>query len=363
VEIEGKPMPAEPWLPARLGLLVASPAQALTGIFQRKRGGVRDALTLVVLGSVAFHLPELIRGLRALVRISLPSALTQIMGVFAAELRIAIIIALGSGLVVTVLAGRGRRDPAIALELGAACYLPHFVVWAPVRLLNLDAGLGFVPGAVAALARVVAWLWVAGLAGVAVWVVRRSGHEPPALTGAAPRRAHVVGLGLLGLPALALLLNSIWSAEHYAELRPLGRLDPAPDFALDRIDGKPGQIKLSELRGRVVLLDFWATWCPPCLALMPTLHELYRDWQQRGAEFVGIDADWPTRTPDEVRAFLARQPLPYPVVIDDRNAGGTYGVSSIPHIVIVGRDGRIARVFVGGVSRAQLDRALAAASE
>jgi peroxiredoxin len=97
--------------------------------------------------------------------------------------------------------------------------------------------------------------------------------------------------------------------------------------------------------------------------MMPMLHELYRDWHPRGAEFVGIDSDGPMSTPDDVRAFLARNPFPYPVVVDNRNAGGAYGVSSIPHLVIIGRDGRIVRVFVGGVGREQLDAALAAASE
>jgi thiol-disulfide isomerase/thioredoxin len=168
---------------------------------------------------------------------------------------------------------------------------------------------------------------------------------------------------VLALPALGLVINSAWSARHYDLLRPLGRSDQAPDFALGRIDGKGGQVRLSDLRGQVVLIDFWATWCPPCLAMMPTLHELYRDWHPRGAEFVGVDSDGPMATREELQAFLARNPFPYPVVLDDRNVGGAYGVSSIPHVVIVGRDGKVVRVFVGGVGREQLDSALTAASE
>lgn len=376
---EAKPAPAEPAFATRLGLLLLNPAAAFSGIVARKGGGVRDTLTLVVFGSVAFRLPDLIRALRSFARISTSSALTQLVGVFASEVRSAVFIALGAALVVTFLAGRGRRDPSLALELGAACYVPHFVIWAPVRLLDLDAWLGYVPGSVSRVARVLAWLWVAALVAVALRVVRRQAQataEPRAEPSAEPTpatpmppssplqwRAFYLGLALLALPGLGLLMNSMWSARHFKQLRPLGRDDQAPDFVLDRVDGKAGQVRLSDLRGRVVLLDFWATWCPPCLAMMPTLHELYRDWQGRGAEFVGIDADGSASTPDEVRAFLTRHPFPYPVVIDDRNAGGVYGVSSIPHIVIVGRDGKISRVFVGGVGREQLDRALAAASE
>lgn len=366
VEAEARPTAAEPALPARLGLLLAHPAAAMAGIVARKTGGVRDALALVVVGSVAFRLPDLIRALRSFTRISTASALTQLVGVFASELRTAALIALGATLVVVVLAGRGRRDPSLALELGALCYVPHFVVWAPVRLIDLDAWLGYVPPVLSQVARGVAWLGVAALVGVAVWVVRKSpltgDAETRPASPASARGGLFLGIGLLALPALGLAVNAIWSAQHFDRLRPLGRADQAPDFALARIDGQPGQVRLSDLRGRVVLLDFWATWCPPCLAMMPTLHELYRDWHPRGAEFVGIDADGSASTPDDVRAFLARHPFPYPIVADD-SAGGAYGVSSIPHIVVIGRDGRIARVFVGGVSRDQLDSALSSASE
>jgi thiol-disulfide isomerase/thioredoxin len=260
-----------------------------------------------------------------------------------------------------IFVGRGRRDPSLGLELGAACYVPYFFVWAPVRLVDLDAWLGYVPTMVSQVVRVLAWIWVLALVVVAVRVVRRASlSDTPARSA---RLGHYVGLVMLALPALGLVINSAWSARHYDLLRPLGRSDQAPDFALGRIDGKGGQVRLSDLRGQVVLIDFWATWCPPCLAMMPTLHELYRDWHPRGAEFVGVDSDGPMATREDLQAFLAQNPFPYPVVLDDRNVGGAYGVSSIPHVVIVGRDGKVVRVFVGGVGREQLDSALTAASE
>jgi thiol-disulfide isomerase/thioredoxin len=352
--------PAEPPFAARIGLLLSAPAHAMAEIVRRKSGGVRDALVLVFAAGVVFRLPELIRAARAFSRVSTSAALTQIVGVFGAEVRTAAFVALLSAFAIVVLAGRGRRDPSLALELGGACYVPYFFAWAPVRLVDLDAWLGYVPTTVSRVVRVVAWAWVLAMVGFAVLAVRR---EPVPSSPSLLRRGRYVGLGALALPALALVLNIVWSAQHYNRLRPLGRTDEAPDFVLDRIDGKPGPVRLSDLRGQVVLLDFWATWCPPCLAMMPTLHELYRDWHPRGAEFVGIDSDGPMGSRDDVRDLVARHPFPYPVVIDDRNAGGAYGVSSIPHIVIIGRDGKIARVFVGGVGRQQLDAALTAAGE
>ena len=359
MEAELRSSPAEPSFPARLGLLLADPLRGLARVAERKTGAVRDALALVLIASVAYRLPELIRAGRSFSRVSVAAALTQIVGVIGSELRTAAFVALVSALVVVVLAGRGRRDPSLGLEMGAACYVQYFFAWAPVRLLDLDAWFGYVPQGLGAIVRVLAWLWVLALVAISVRVLRRATPLP----SSSSRRGLFTGLAVLALPVIGLAMSSVWSARNYAVLRPLGRADLAPDFALSRIDGHPGQVRLSSLRGHPVLLDFWATWCPPCLALMPTLHDLYRDWQPRGVEFVGINSDGPAGTVDDVREFVAHNKFPYPVVIDDRNAGGTYGVSSIPYIVIVGRDGKIVRVFIGAVGREQLDRALTAATE
>jgi thiol-disulfide isomerase/thioredoxin len=358
VEAELEKRPVEPALPDRLGLMLLAPSVGLRGVMDRKHGAVRDAFYLVFASVVAFRLPELVRAVLSFSRISLSGGLTQTMGVVGAELRTAAFVTLVAALVITIFAGRGRRDPSLALELGAACYVPYFCIWSPLRLLDVEALLGNVPVAVSQVVRVLAWIWVAGLVVLSLLLLRRGAESTPPTI---PVRSRVAGVSVLAVPALALVLGTVWSARHYELLRPLGRSDKAPDFTLARVDGKPGNVKLADLRGRVVLLDFWATWCPPCLAMLPTLHELYQEWQPRGAEFIGIDSDGPMISRDELRAFLASRPFPYPVVSDDKEVGGRYGVFSIPHIVIIGRDGNIARVLVGGVSRSQLDKALSAA--
>jgi thiol-disulfide isomerase/thioredoxin len=359
VEAEQEKRAVEPAFHERLGLVLLAPNVGLRGVMERKRGAIRDAFCLVFVSVVAFRLPELVRAVLSFSRISLAGGLTQIMGVVVAELRTAAFVILVAALVIAVFAGRGRRDPSLALELGAACYVPYFCIWSPLRLLDMEAILGYVPAVVSQVVRVLAWIWVAGLIVLSLILLRRGGA---AMSSSIPARNRVAGLSLLAIPTLALVLGAVWSARHYELLRPLGRSDKAPDFTLARVDGKPGNVKLADLRGRVVVLDFWATWCPPCLAMLPTLHELYKEWQPRGAEFIGIDSDGPMISRDELRAFLASRPIPYPVVSDDKEVGGLYGVFSIPHIVVIGRDGKIARVFVGGVSRSQLDKALGAAN-
>ena len=349
----------EPALHVRLGLLLLAPKCGLGGIIERKRGAVRDAFYLVFVSTLAFRLPELVRAALSFSRISLAGGMTRTMGVVGGELRTAAFVTLVAALAITIFAGRGRRDPSLALELGAACYVPYFCVWSPLRLLDMEALLGYVPMAVSQVVRVVAWGWVAGMVALSLLLVRRGDDAMPL---AVPTRSRIAGLSLLAAPAFAFVLGAVWSARHYELLRPLGRSDQAPDFTLARVDGQPGDVRLADLRGRVVLLDFWATWCPPCLAMLPTLHELYREWQPRGVEFVGIDSDGPMLSQDDLRAFLASKPFPYPVVSDNKEVGGLYGVFSIPHIVVIGRDGRIARVLVGGVGRSQLESALVAAN-
>lgn len=132
----------------------------------------------------------------------------------------------------------------------------------------------------------------------------------------------------------------------------------APDFKLTDSEGRP--IQLSALRGRVVLLNFWATWCAPCRAEIPCLVDLQQRYRDRGLTVVGVSLDdegW-----SAVRPFLTQNQVNYPVGIGDASLTTAYGgVESLPATLIIDRQGRIISVHAGLVSKETYERAISAA--
>ena len=119
---------------------------------------------------------------------------------------------------------------------------------------------------------------------------------------------------------------------------------PATDFTLETLAGsKP--VKLSELKGRVVVLDFWATWCGPCRRWLPIVEQASRDYASKGLAVFAVNE---RETDSKVRAYLDQQKLELPVLMDrSGTVGSIYRASSIPLTVVVGKDGNVLRVMVG----------------
>jgi thiol-disulfide isomerase/thioredoxin len=127
----------------------------------------------------------------------------------------------------------------------------------------------------------------------------------------------------------------------------VGRIDltgtVAPTFKGVSLDGKA--YSLESLKGKTVLLDFWETWCGPCIRSMPTTEKLYADYKAQGLVILAVDVD---ETRDTVDKFLKTNPIAYPVLMGTESGiPPAYGVSAFPTFVLIGPDGKVAAHQIG----------------
>ena len=119
--------------------------------------------------------------------------------------------------------------------------------------------------------------------------------------------------------------------------------DAAPDFNLTSIDGN--KVTLDSLKGKVVLLDFWATWCGPCKAAMPTIQKLHEAYKDKGVVILGVNT-W-EKNADSARDYMAKKKFTYGCLMNGDDLAKAYGVTGIPTLVIIGKDGRVAMADMG----------------
>jgi len=157
---------------------------------------------------------------------------------------------------------------------------------------------------------------------------------------------------------LALLALLIWKVAHdnggvASKLR-AGKIVAAPDFTLRRLDGS-GDLSLASLRGKPVVLNFWASWCYPCNKEAGTLEAASHDWAGK-ATFVGVDVREPT---GDARGFMRKYGLSYPLVHDNRDKmWPTWGLAGLPETFFVDGRGRVVAHVIGQVSTADLRRGI-----
>ncbi len=117
----------------------------------------------------------------------------------------------------------------------------------------------------------------------------------------------------------------------------------APDFSLP---SRREAVRLQELRGRIVLLNFWATWCPPCVSEMPSLEALRKRMAGQDFQLLAVSVDevgW-----EAIDRFLARIPVSMTILLDARgDVSSLYGTYQLPESYLIGRDGRILKKYVG----------------
>ena len=146
------------------------------------------------------------------------------------------------------------------------------------------------------------------------------------------------GLGIL-LLALFLYMSVFTTSETSAAFSKGG---PAPDFTAKTIDGR--EITLSKLKGKVVVINFWATWCPPCRAEMPLFNRIYKEYMDKGFEIIAVSTDSSQR---QVKKFIKEFGLQFPIVMDNQNLASKYNVSGLPTSFLIDRDGNIIKVRLG----------------
>ncbi|MFZ0418984.1 MAG: TlpA disulfide reductase family protein [Candidatus Sulfotelmatobacter sp.] len=129
----------------------------------------------------------------------------------------------------------------------------------------------------------------------------------------------------------------------------------APDFSLQSLDGKT--LRLSDFRGKAVLLNFWATWCGPCKIEMPWFVELQNQYAAQGFQIVGVAMDDASK--EDIGKFAKDMGVNYPILIGKESVGDQYGgVPALPESFLIGRDGKIVDTIIGLRGKAEIEDAI-----
>jgi len=160
-----------------------------------------------------------------------------------------------------------------------------------------------------------------------------------------PRGADVAILALSLLAVVSLAGSAAAQDPVKAlDLIKLQRVQQAKDFTVPTADG--GSVKLSDFQGKVVVLNFWATWCSPCREEMPALERLYRKYRARGLVVLAVSMD--SEGAAVVAPFVKEHGLTFPIGLDRKGAvAGLYGIRALPSTMIIDRKGNLSLIALG----------------
>jgi thiol-disulfide isomerase/thioredoxin len=132
----------------------------------------------------------------------------------------------------------------------------------------------------------------------------------------------------------------------------LGQESVAPQFALKDVNGRT--VRLSDYHGKVVLINFWATWCPPCRAEMPDLVRLQREHAKQGLQIIGIT--YPPEIKSRVRKFVRSLEVNYPIILGTREIKASFSSEeTLPLTVVINRDGKVSDIISGILLREEFE--------
>lgn len=148
---------------------------------------------------------------------------------------------------------------------------------------------------------------------------------------------------ILCLPLLLLISVAVIAGDESQSIYKLEKTPLAPDFSLKDVDGKSH--KLSDYRGKVVMINFWASWCPPCRFELPSMERAYNKLKQHGVEFLAINLG---EDVDTIFTFTADYPVSFPLLMDiDSSVSDKYPVIGLPTSYFVSPEGRLIYRAIG----------------
>ncbi|HEX3482305.1 MAG TPA: redoxin domain-containing protein [Kofleriaceae bacterium] len=346
-----RPVGASPGWLTRIGLAVGRPRWALAIAADRRYAG-RSGSDLIAMLAVLLAATQL-RWLAAAAwlggavdaGLGLRAAMQVLKGALYAEFAALLIGALA----VFAIAGR-RRNLGRAFDLACVAVLPVVLVQLGATVLAAAADLALP----AALSWPLALGWMGALIALAIGPAR-SAARPPVPPAPALRPGRWIGAAIAAVAALGAAGQVVWIAGNLDLVRPMKSGVEAPAITLPRIG--PGgalgdRVTLAASRGKITVLDFWATWCKPCLAAMPRLDRVARSHPDVAVIAVNLD------DAAAARALFDQRGYAMTLVADDGDTSQRYSVSTIPHTVILDRRGVVREVAHGSADVAAMVEAI-----
>jgi len=271
-----------------------------------------------------------------------------LMGLYADYLSMAVkpaiaVYVLGIGLYYKLRKGPSRLEMWAAASVIAYAWVAHTVAVTLISfVLHFGVGDQLLTG------MVVRVLAMAPLLALIVIAYRTVGRSPPEAKSTGPSLVeHCAMGGALLFLIVTMGLSALQVAENWGVARPVTPGDAVPSFAVRRLDGAATQTS-RDLQGQVTLIDFWATWCGPCVAAMPHLSALERELGPQGLKILSINVEPGNHA--GVQRFAREQALPFEVYVDNGSMQSQFKVRTFPSVFTVDRTGNVHSIHVGTTS-------------
>jgi thiol-disulfide isomerase/thioredoxin len=340
------PQGTDPGFFARVGLALVNPRWGLATAADRKHAGRSGTDLLLVM--LVFLVATELRGLVSAVwlgaavdpALGLRAAIHFVTRALSVQLGFLVVSA-----IVVWLASGPRRDLGRSFDLACVAALPMLVVGLFATVIVRSFDLGLPRPAEIALAGV-SYGWSGVLIALSLRPARQRAVTVPAPPAKIGRSARTVGRLVIAVATIWIVVEVLSLSRNSELMRPMTQGDPAPAFTLPTISahGGPGApVSLPAFSGKVVVLDFWATWCGPCLKAMPSLDALARAHPELVVLAINLD------DPAGARALWDERRYALQLLADDGQVSERYGVRTIPHSVVIDRAG-VVRVVIRGSS-------------